>query len=32
MGNLAHIDPENRQLAKDVQKVEGTGVRFRVGG
>lgn len=31
MGSLAHIVPQKRQLAKDVQKLEGIGVKFNVG-
>ena len=31
MGSLAHIVPKKRQLAKDVLKLKGTGVKFSVG-
>nr|XP_009799451.1 PREDICTED: uncharacterized protein LOC104245529 [Nicotiana sylvestris] len=31
MGSLAHIDPAKRHLAKDIQRLEDTGIRFSVG-
>ncbi|XP_075085142.1 uncharacterized protein LOC142168362 [Nicotiana tabacum] len=31
MGSLAHIAPAKRSLAKDIQRLEDTGIRFSVG-